>query len=218
MSEKTSRTGAGRRPLVAASAAVAVIAGLAAVYGIGGRDGNVGGEGCADAVERAAAVGPLAVGEVAGLMVPASPTPVPDLTFAGEDGSEKRLSDWRGRVVLLNLWATWCAPCRYEMPALDNLQRMVGGEDFEVVAVSIDMGDSDKPREFLNEIGVDSLAFYADPSTGVFRELKAVGRAFGMPTTLLIDRDGCELGHLAGPAEWDSEDALALVRAALDGG
>ena len=117
--------------------------------------------------------------------------------------------------MLLNLWATWCVPCRKEMPALDALQQKLGGPDFEVVAVNIDTRDPDKPKAWLKEVGIERLGYYADSSAKMFQDLKAVGRAFGMPTTILIDRNGCELGTLAGPAEWASDDAIKLIEAAL---
>jgi hypothetical protein len=101
------------------------------------------------------------------------------------------------------------------MPALDALQQQLGGPDFEVVAVNIDTRDPEKPKAWLDEVGIKHLTYYADPEAKVFQDLKRIGRAFGMPTTLLIDRNGCELGTLAGPAEWASEDAVKLVRAAL---
>jgi len=119
--------------------------------------------------------------------------------------------------VLLNLWATWCVPCRKEMPALDALQVRLGSPRFEIVAVNIDTRDPDKPKAWLRDAGVDHLAYYADPSAKVFQDLKAVGWAFGMPTTVLVDPRGCDLAVLAGPAEWTSEDALKLVTAALGG-
>jgi hypothetical protein len=101
------------------------------------------------------------------------------------------------------------------MPALDALQKELGGEDFQVVAVSIDTQDPDKPREFLKELKIANLGFYADPSANIFQDLKLAGRAVGLPTTLLIDKGGCEIGYLPGPAHWASEDAKALIRAAL---
>ena len=131
------------------------------------------------------------------------------------DGQERRLSDWRGRTVLLNLWATWCIPCRKEMPALDALQAKLGGPAFEVVAINIDTRDPDKPKNWLKEAGINRLGYYADPSAKVFQELKVVGRALGMPTTLLVDPSGCEIATIAGPAEWASDDAVKLVTAAL---
>jgi hypothetical protein len=101
------------------------------------------------------------------------------------------------------------------MPALDALQEKLGGSDFEVVAVNIDTRDGDKPKAWLKDMGISRLAYYADPNAKVFQDLKAVGRAFGMPTTLLIDPNGCEIGTVAGPAEWSSDDAVKLVRDAL---
>jgi hypothetical protein len=101
------------------------------------------------------------------------------------------------------------------MPALDALQRRLGGPGFEVVAINIDTRDLDKPKAWLKEIGIDRLGYYADPNAKVFQDLKVIGRAFGMPTTLLVDAQGCELAAIAGPAEWASEDAVKLIEAAV---
>jgi thiol-disulfide isomerase/thioredoxin len=106
-------------------------------------------------------------------------------------------------------------PCRKEMPTLDALEGELGGKDFQVVAVNIDTRDPDKPKRFLKAIGVQKLAYYADPTAKAFQDLKAIGRAFGMPTTMLIDRQGCEIGTIAGPADWASPDAIKLIKAAL---
>jgi thiol-disulfide isomerase/thioredoxin len=152
---------------------------------------------------------------VAAVTVPKEPKPLPDLAFSAPDGPQKRLADYKGRTVLVNLWATWCVPCRQEMPALDKLQATLGGPDFEVVAINIDTRNLDRPKTWLKEAGVERLAYYADPEAKVFQDLKRVGKAVGMPTTLLVDPQGCELALLSGPAEWGSEDALTLVRAAL---
>lgn len=170
---------------------------------------------CSGTVERARALQPLAKGDVAAFALATDPRRLPPLAFTDGTGKAVTLADFRGRVVLLNLWATWCVPCRKEMPALDRLQATLGGPAFEVVAVNLDTRDPEKPRAFLSEIGVKALGFYADPATGTFQALRAVGRGFGLPTTILVDRDGCELGFLAGPAEWGGADAEALVRAAL---
>ena len=158
---------------------------------------------------------PLARGEVAAMLVARDPRPLPDLDFLGPDGKPVKLSAFRGKTVLLNLWATWCAPCRKEMPALDRLQGELGGQDFEVVAVTIDQRNLDRPKAFLREVGVSRLTYYSDPTAKIFQQLRAVDRAVGMPTTLIVDPEGCELGYLAGPAEWASEDAIKLIRAAL---
>jgi thiol-disulfide isomerase/thioredoxin len=117
--------------------------------------------------------------------------------------------------VLFNLWATWCVPCRKEMPALDALQGKLGGADFDVIAVDIDTRDPQKPLAFLKDVGIKRLAYYSDRSAHVFEDLKTAGKAFGMPTTLLIDRSGCEIGNMAGPAEWASDDGVKLVSAAI---
>ena len=193
-----------------------VAVGLAGVYGIGRLAGNAAVEAaCKPAVETARRMAPLARGEVAAVAVAKTPKTLPALAFKDGNGAEKTLADWRGRTVLLNLWATWCVPCRKEMPALDALQAKLGGPDFEVVSINIDTRDPDKPKAWLNEVGIDRLAYYADNSAKVFQDLKAVGKAFGMPTTLIVDPNGCEVGTLAGPAEWASEDAIKLVTAAL---
>ncbi len=209
--------------------------GLAGVYGIAGLTGNASrpdvvsgaapdsaknaaksGE-CEGAFARAKAAAPFARGEVAAVNIANSPLKLPALSFKDASGADKSLSDFRGRVVLLNLWATWCVPCRKEMPALDALEQKLGGPDFQVVAVNIDTRDAEKPKAFLKEIGVSKLAYYADPSAKTFQDLKAIGRAFGMPTTLLVDPAGCEIGTIAGPAEWASEDAVKLIEAAVKG-
>jgi thiol-disulfide isomerase/thioredoxin len=216
--EKTASRSRPRRRLLIAGAIVAgALSGLAGVYGIGGFMRNAGDPGCRPAVEIARRVGPLVRGEVAAMAIADSPLRVPDVGFHDLSGAERRLSDWRGRTVLLNLWATWCIPCRKEMPALDALEETLGGERFEVVAVNIDTRDSIKPHAWLEQVGVNRLAYYADPSAKVFQDLKLAGRAFGLPTTVLVDPAGCEIGTAAGPAEWASQDGIKLMRAALGG-
>jgi thiol-disulfide isomerase/thioredoxin len=202
--------------LVLAGAIAGLAAGLAGVYGIATLTGNAGGDAaCRPAVELAKKLAPLAHGEVAAVNVAKRPLKVPNLAFQDASGKPLTLANWRGRTVLLNLWATWCVPCRKEMPTLNALEQKLGGPGFEVVAVNIDTRDPEKPKAFLKDIGVDKLAYYADPSAKTFQDLKEIGRAFGMPTTLLVDPQGCELGTIAGPAEWASDDAIKLVQAAL---
>jgi thiol-disulfide isomerase/thioredoxin len=205
-----------RRRWVAAVVLLAAAGALVgAVYGIGSAIRNPDAAACRPAVELARRIAPLARGEVAAVAVAGKPLRLPDLTFNDADGRSRALADWRGRSVLFNLWATWCIPCRQEMPALDALQAKLGGPDFEVVAVNIDTRDPDKPRSWLREVGVTRLAYYADPSAKVFQDLKIAGKAIGMPTTLLVDPSGCEIGTISGPAEWASEDGVRLVSAAL---
>ena len=200
----------------AAVAAVSIAAlGLAAVYGIAGFERNGADADCGLALAAAKRMAPLARGEVAAVNVADEALHVPALAFKDAKGADKTLADWRGRVVLLNLWATWCVPCRKEMPALAELQQKLGGADFEVVAVNIDTRNLDKPKAWLREAGVTSLNYYADANAKVFQDLKAIGKAIGMPTTLIVDRAGCEVASLSGPAEWASADGIALVQAAL---
>ncbi len=132
-----------------------------------------------------------------------APKPIAAIRFEDADGQSRSLTDFRGKVVLLNIWATWCVPCRKEMPTLDRLQAKLGGAGFEVVALSIDRR-MDAVRKFFAEVGIQKLAIYLDSSAKATRELGAVG----LPTTLLLDREGREVGRLIGPAEWDS---LAMV-------
>jgi thiol-disulfide isomerase/thioredoxin len=209
-----------RLALIAVAAVAGLAIGLGGVYGIAALTGNAGGDpakngACKPALETARKAAPFAHGEVAAVNIAKSPLKVPDLAFQDSAGKPKTLADWRGRTVLLNLWATWCVPCRKEMPSLDALQSKLGGPNFEVVTVNIDTRDADKPKAWLKEVGVSKLAYYADPAAKTFQDLKAIGRAFGMPTTMLIDPNGCEIGTIAGPAEWASDDALKLIEAAL---
>lgn len=203
------------RPTNIIGALVALVFFVGGVYGIVLTGRNVGGGICKESQEAAFRVDKVAKGELAALRVNKKPRAAPPVSFADAAGAQKTLTDWRDRVVLLNLWATWCVPCRKEMPALDELQAKLGGADFEVVAVNIDTRNLDKPKAWLTEAGITRLAYYADPSAKIFQDLKAAGKAFGMPTTLLVDRNGCEIASLAGPAEWASEDGLRVIRAAL---
>ncbi len=204
-----------RFTVIALGVAAGAAFGLAAVYGIGAMQRNPAEASCKAAGELARRLAPLARGEVAAVGIASDPKRLPELSFTDPDGKPRKLSDFQGRTVLLNLWATWCVPCRKEMPALDALQARLGSDTFEVVAINIDTRNLDKPKAWLQEVGIKQLGYYADPSAKVFQDLKAVGKAFGMPTTLLVDPQGCELGTLAGPAEWASEDAIRLIETAL---
>jgi thiol-disulfide isomerase/thioredoxin len=169
---------------------------------------------CAAKADKAKAVGAAASGSVAA-MLPADPTQsLKGLAFNDPDGKPMTLSAFMGKTLLVNLWATWCAPCRAEMPALDALQKEMGSDTFEVVAVNVDTGDDAKPNKFLEETKVSNLAPYRDNTLGVFDALRTRGLALGLPVTLLVDADGCLLAHMNGPAGWASEDAKALVRSA----
>ncbi len=209
-----------RLALVLAGGVAGIVVGLAGVYGISAllRNAGSGDTACRPAVALAQKVAPFARGEVAAVNVAKSPLKIPNFDFVDGEGKKLTLASFKGRTVLLNLWATWCVPCRKEMPTLDALETKLGGPDFQVVAVNIDTRDPDKPKEFLKQIGASKLPYYADSSAKAFQELKSVGRAFGMPTTVLVDPKGCEIGTIAGPAEWASEDAVKLIKAALGKG
>lgn len=204
-----------RRKLLAAALALAAVSAAAALYGTGRLTGNRADAACRASEARLAALRPLATGEVAAFDVADRARAMTPLSFAGPDGSRRSLDAFRGRTVLLNLWATWCEPCKREMPALDRLQASLGGPAFEVAAVNLDTRDLDRPRRWLRENGIGSLAYYSDKEAGIFQDLRRAGETEGLPTTVLIGPDGCRLGRLAGWAEWASPEGLALVRAAL---
>jgi thiol-disulfide isomerase/thioredoxin len=207
-------------PSIGTAAVVAVLsalAGFAAVYGMlrapdNARPGAVApAETGGVALPKGPGSNPLSRGHMAAFVFKKEPEALAEFTFLDGDGKEVSLESWRGRVVLLNLWATWCAPCRKEMPALDRLQSALGSAKFEVVALAVDRAGLAGARKFLDGLKPAALKLYADPTARAGALLKAVG----MPTTLLIDAEGRELGRLVGPAEWDSEDARRLVQAAL---
>ena len=157
------------------------------------------------------AAGEQPAGGIGTFVAKAVPAALPNASFQATDGTTVALGAWRGKVVLLNLWATWCIPCRKEMPALDRLQAALGSSEFEVVALSIDRSGVAGTRKFLDSAAVKNLKLYTDPTAKLATEFRAIG----LPTTLLIDRQGREIGRVIGPAEWDSPEALALVRKAL---
>ena len=213
----TSPAATRRTPYVIGAVLVGAVIGFAAVYGFGSlkHTAAAGDSTCAGAVDLSRKLEPLAHGEVAALTMATAPLKLPDLAFEDGDGKPRKLSEWRGRTVLVNLWATWCVPCRKEMPALDSLQTKLGGPDFEVVAVNIDTRDPEKPKNFLKDANLARLNYYSDQKAKVFQDLKSIGRALGMPTSVLVDGQGCEIATIAGPAEWASDDALKLITAAV---
>lgn len=212
--------------LILAALLAGAAAGALAVYVSGGLEGNnaTGGTAaiaaqdrvCAAKTERAKKVAAAATGHVAAMLPADPPQSLAGLAFNDPDGKPATLAGHAGKIVLVNLWATWCAPCRAEMPALDELQQKMGGDSFEVVAINVDTGDDAKPKAFLNEIKVSNLAYYSDHSMGAFNELKAKGLALGLPVTVLVDDEGCLLAHMNGPAEWSTPDAVRFIETALD--
>lgn len=136
-----------------------------------------------------------------------TPKPVPEIHFQDGEGQARTLAEYSGKVVLLNVWATWCIPCRKEMPTLDRLQTKLGGSDFEVVVLSIDRAGPDVVRKFFEEIGIQHLALNIDASGKAMFALGIVG----LPATILIDREGLEVGRLIGPTEWDSPAMVGFL-------
>jgi thiol-disulfide isomerase/thioredoxin len=207
--------------LILIAAVAGVLAGAAAVYVKQVGSGNGTGEtaalagDCKPARERAARLDPFTKGQVAAMVAAQQPLSLQAVSFKGPEGQPLSVGNFAGKTVLLNLWATWCVPCREEMPALNALQKDLGSDRFEVVAVNIDTGDDEKPKAFRSETGIDTLGFYRDSTMGVFNALKKQGLAFGLPVTLLLDDKGCLVSAMNGPAAWDSDDAKGLIKAAV---
>jgi thiol-disulfide isomerase/thioredoxin len=207
-----------------ATAAIAAVVGFAAVYVTLGRPDNAAAPPQAPLAAAAQAptapqeapkgpgTNPLSQGHMAAFVFRKAPETLPEIKFQDAEGRERTLADWRGKVVLLNLWATWCLPCRKEMPSLDRLQAALGSDKFEVVALSVDRKGVDASKKFLDETKVERLGLYVDATARAISELRVVG----LPATLLLDTQGREIGRLLGPAEWDSEDAQRLIRSVLE--
>ena len=138
-----------------------------------------------------------------------APKPLPELQFTDSEGKSLTLADFKGKVVLVNIWATWCAPCRKEMPTLDRLQATLGGPDFVVLPISIDRKGMDAVSQFYTEIGIKHLARYVAPAANQVLDTLGI---WGLPATLLVDRQGSELGRLDGPAEWDSPEMVEALK------
>jgi thiol-disulfide isomerase/thioredoxin len=142
---------------------------------------------------------------------PSEPKAAPELSFQDAQGKQLSLADFRGQVVVLNLWATWCAPCRREMPSLDRLQAEHGGDRLHVLPLSIDRVGLQQIEAFYDEVGIQHLQIYRDPKAATSRALGA----FGLPTTVVFDREGREVGRVLGPDEWDGDEAVAILRALM---
>jgi thiol-disulfide isomerase/thioredoxin len=219
MSENSEKPGAKLSPQTSLWLAVgAAITGFAAVYGtMGGADNAANtspapatAEKTATAPPSSAEPGAATASKLAAFVRKNPPEALAEISFVDATGAAKTLADFKGKTVLLNLWATWCAPCREEMPSLDRLQKQLGSETFEVVALAVDRTGVEAAGKFLKSINVENLKLYADPTTKSGTAL----RVLGMPTTILITPDGKEAGRLSGPAAWDSDEAKKLIEAA----
>ena len=154
----------------------------------------------------------LATGPMKSFVVHKTRQELKKFTFKNGEGKELSVADWKGRVMLMNLWATWCAPCRKEMPHLADLQKQLGSDKFEVVAISVDRKGLEASKAFLLKAGADNLKIYLDRSTEVLGKMHAPG----LPATILIDKNGKEIGRLLGPAVWNSPEAIKMIKAAID--
>jgi thiol-disulfide isomerase/thioredoxin len=206
------------RPKIPFSTLPFVLAALAGAIGIYWfeSDGRKGGDIFAPVVQQNVANSSfskaLAKGPMAAFLVHGERKVIPAFAFGNDKGETLSLAQWKGKVVLLNLWATWCAPCRKEMPDIAALQKELAGHDFEVVALSVDRKGLEASTAFLKEIGAESLKLYIDPEAKSLAALQALG----LPATVLIDRKGLEAGRLLGPAPWNSPEAKALVKSLLE--
>lgn len=154
----------------------------------------------------------LRSGDMVKLVIHDTPRDIEQAGFTDPEGAEFTLADWRGKVVLVNFWATWCAPCRKEMPYLDALQREFGGPDFEVVTIATGRNALPAIRRFFDDIAVTGLPILLDPGQDVARAMTVTG----LPLTVLLDREGREIARLIGDADWISDSARAIVAALID--
>jgi thiol-disulfide isomerase/thioredoxin len=207
--------------LLGIAAIAGVLAGGLAVYMRGGVDGNgltATAAECTAAKDVIARLDPLATGQVAAFIPEKNGRDLTLPPFKGPDGKDTTLAAYAGKVQLINLWATWCVPCREEMPALNALQKALGGDKFQVTAINLDTGDASKPKDFLAEEKIDALPLHHDATLSSFNQLKKGGLTIGLPVSVLVDGKGCMLGALSGPAAWESDDAKALIKAAIGAG
>lgn len=203
MMDTSNQGGAGRALRIVALSA---LAGFAAVYVIARAPDNAPPSDIVSNPPKPQA------GQLTAFVKHAAPVSLPDITFQDADGKDVKLSDLKGKTILLNLWATWCAPCREEMPSLDRLQKAMASDKFEVVALSLDRAGYAASRKFLDDLKTTAVKLYVDASSKEGMKLKVAG----MPTTILINKDGLEVGRLAGAAAWDSDEAKKLISAVVD--
>jgi thiol-disulfide isomerase/thioredoxin len=197
-----------------AALAAGVLAGAVGIYVMGAPSGNqalAGNCPARDGLRQALLDG--AKGEVAAVNPLDTPFDASTLAFRTAEDVPVTLAAFAGRTLLVNLWATWCVPCRAEMPALDALEASQGGPDFAVIPINVDLGSVETPKAFYADTGIQKLPFYRDDTMAVFNDLKSQGVTIGLPVSLIVDPKGCARGVLTGPAEWASPDAVGLIQA-----
>lgn len=172
---------------------------------------------CPAQVDKGQRIDDAATGLLAAVLGTGEGRGYADLGFADEAGAPTTIGDFAGKKLLVNFWATWCTPCREEMPALDAIAAQYNSDDFLVLPINLDVGDDGvaKAEKFLAEEGLTNLPLYADSSFDAFKRLQQQAVAVGLPATLLLDENGCELAVLQGPAAWDSNDGKAVVEALI---
>jgi len=154
----------------------------------------------------------LRSGDMAKLVIHDAPRDRISETFRDFDGNSLTLADYSGKVVLLNIWATWCPPCRAEMPSIDRLAGEMAGEDFAVIPLSTDRAGAARVAQFFEEILIENLDVRHDGS-GKFSRQAGV---LGLPVTLILDREGREIARMMGDAEWDSPEARAFLKRVIE--
>ena len=152
-------------------------------------------------------------GDMRKLVIHPEPEAVPDISFVDAANAEVSLDQYRGKYVLVNFWATWCAPCRKEMPSLSALQAEFGGDDFEVVTIATGRNPVAGMRRFFEEVGVDNLPLYRDPKQQLARQMAVLA----LPVSVILDPEGREIARLMGDADWHGDSARAIVSALVGG-
>jgi len=208
--------------IAGAALVLGLIAGAFTVYWTGSPSGNgqdatnvATATACTLSQAAKASLDAAAAGELAAMRIADKPIPLSHIGFELPDGKATSFGDWKNKVVLLNIWATWCGPCRQEMPDLAKLQEEYGSDKFEVLALNVDRNGGDKPKEFLESINATALGLYLDPQNTTFQDLRAKGLVFGLPTTMILDTQGCVQGVLSGIAHWASDDAKNFINVAM---
>lgn len=164
------------------------------------------------AIADTSALAAMREGDMKKLNIHSMPQPVPETPFTHQNGENVTLSDFSGKIVVVNFWATWCAPCREEMPMLSELQAELGGEDFEVVTIATGRNAQPAMEKFFDEISVDNLPLHRDQNQQLAREMGV----FGLPVTVILDREGREIARLQGDAHWNSDSAKQILQALID--